>query len=148
MDNNLKSFWSLPTEEVMERLETTSEGLTQNEAEQRFIRFRSDMLKPRKRMETLLLLLSQIKSPIILILLFAAGLSFFLRDSIDAFIILSIILISTFLGFMQERGAANAVKKLLAIVQIKASVLRDGNSCEVPITSLVPGDVILLHAGM
>jgi Mg2+-importing ATPase len=51
------------------------------------------------------------------------------------------------LGFWQERGASNAIEKLLSIVQIKAAVLRDGNSIEIPIEQIVPGDIVVLNAG-
>ena len=93
------------------------------------------------------MLLSQFKSPIILTLVFAAGLSFFLHDPVDAVIILMIVLISGLLGFWQERGAADAVEKLLAIVRIKTSVLRDGTQQEIPLEDVVPGDIVLLNAG-
>jgi Mg2+-importing ATPase len=66
---------------------------------------------------------------------------------VDATIILVIILASSLLGFWQERGATNAVEKLLAVVQTKATVLRDGNQKDIPIEGVVPGDVILLSAG-
>ena len=66
---------------------------------------------------------------------------------LNAIIILTIILISSLLGFWQERGAANAVEKLLAIVQTKAAVFRDGNQKEIPVEQIVPGDVIHLNAG-
>ena len=56
-------------------------------------------------------------------------------------------LASGLLGFWQERGAAHAVDKLLAVVQIKATVLRDGARQEVPIAEVVPGDVVVLSAG-
>jgi Mg2+-importing ATPase len=79
--------------------------------------------------------------------LFATALSFFLGDPVDAAIILAIVLISGLLGFWQERGAANAVEKLLAIVQIKAAVLRDGSSKEIPVETIVPGDIVTLEAG-
>jgi Mg2+-importing ATPase len=105
------------------------------------------LLKPRKRSDALTLLLAQFKSPIILILIFAAGLSFFLRDSVSALVILAIIFVSGLLGFWQERGAANAVEKLLAMVQIKATVLRDGASNEIAVEETVPGDIVLLDAG-
>lgn len=95
----------------------------------------------------LALLLTQFKSPLILILIFAGALSFFLGDPVNAFIILAIILISSLLGFWQERGAVNAVEKLLAIVQTKATVLRDGNQKDIPVEMIVPGDVIILNAG-
>ena len=54
-----------------------------------------------------------IRVPIILTLLFAAALSFFLRDVADASIILAIVLITGLLGFWQDKGAADAVNRLL-----------------------------------
>lgn len=62
-------------------------------------------------------------------------------------IILVIVLVSSALGFWQERGAADVVAKLLAVVQIKATVLRDGKPQEIPIEEIVPGDVVVLRAG-
>ncbi len=73
--------------------------------------------------------------------------SFLLGNPADATIILAIILVGSLLGFSQERGAANAVEKLLAIVQTKAAVLRDGNQKEIPVERIVPGDVVILNAG-
>ena len=75
------------------------------------------------------------------------GLSLFLGEVTDASIILAIVLASGLLGFGQEWGAADALKKLLALVQTKASVLRDGQPVDVPSEQVVPGDVVLLHAG-
>jgi Mg2+-importing ATPase len=92
-------------------------------------------------------LLAQFKSPIIIILLFAAVLSFFLHDPADALIILAIVLVSGVLSFWQEHGAADAVEKLLALVQIKATVLRDSTSQEIPVEEIVPGDMVVLAAG-
>jgi len=66
---------------------------------------------------------------------------------VNATIILVIIFASSLLGFWQERGATNAVDKLLAVVQTKATVLRDGNRKEIPVEGIVPGDVVLLSAG-
>src|SRR4029078_13551662 len=59
----------------------------------------------------------------------------------------SIVLASGLLGFEQEWGAADALGKLLALVQTRASVLRDGRPVDVPSEQVVPGDVVLLHAG-
>jgi len=77
----------------------------------------------------------------------AAILSGFLGDVIDTVIILTIVLISGLLGFWQERGATDAVAKLLALVQVKATVLRDGQSQEIPNEDVVPGDIVVLTAG-
>src|SRR5512136_430679 len=132
---------------MLQQLDTAKEGLTGDEAKKRLARYGANLLKPPKRSDVFTLLLNQFKSPIILILFFATGLSFFLHDPVDALIILSIILVSGLLGFWQERGASNAVAKLLSIVQIKAAVLRDGNSKEIPVEEIVPGDIVILNAG-
>ncbi|MCE8429045.1 MAG: HAD-IC family P-type ATPase [Candidatus Methanoperedens sp.] len=141
------AFWSLPPAELLTQLKTTPQGLTGDEARQRLERYGSNLLLPRKRSDALALLLAQFKSPITLILLFAAGLSFFLHEHVNVFIILAIVFISGLLGFWQERGAANAIEKLLAIVQIKAMVMRDRNPREIPVEEIVPGDVIILNSG-
>jgi Mg2+-importing ATPase len=147
MDTQRTDFWSVSAAEMLKQLHTAENGLSGDEARERLKRFGSNLLRPPTRSDTLTLLLGQFKSPIILILVFATGLSFFLHDSVDAFIIISIVLVSGLLGFWQERGAKNAVEKLLAIVQIKASVLRDGTPGDVPVEEIVPGDIVLLNAG-
>jgi Mg2+-importing ATPase len=143
----LSEFWSLPATELLVRLGAKSGGLTSEEARKRLQRYGFNLLGRRKRTDSLTLLLSQFKSPIIIILLFAAVLASFLGDVTDAVIIAAILLISGLLGFWQERGATNAVEKLLALVQIKAAVLRDGNEVEIPVEEIVPGDVVILNAG-
>jgi len=148
MKNELpSSFWSIPVAEIIKKLETKKEGLTSNEAQKRLTLYGSNLLKPQKRSDVLTLLISQFKSPIILILLFATILSFFLHDPVDALIILSIVMVSGLLGFWQEHSASNAVKKLLTIVQIKAEVLRDGKPKEISVEEIVPGDIVILNAG-
>jgi len=132
---------------MLQRLRTTAQGLTADEARARLTRYGANLLKPKKKSDALTLFLSQFKSPIILILFIATGLSFFLSDPVDAYIILTIVLVSGLLGYWQEHSAANAVEKLLAIVQIKASVLRDGGPKEIPVEEIVPGDIVILNAG-
>jgi Mg2+-importing ATPase len=142
-----KAFWSISETDLLKELETAKEGLTFDEGKRRLAMYGANLLKPQKRTDVLTLFIAQFKSPIILILLFATGLSFFLHDTVDAIIILSIVLISGLLGFWQERGASNAVAKLLSIVEIKADVLRDGKSVEISVEEIVPGDVVILNAG-
>jgi len=142
-----KTFWSVAASELLQQLDTTPKGLTNEVAKERLKEFGAIRLKPQERSKGLLLFLSQFKGPIIIILLLAAGLSFFLRDPTDALIILAIVLVSGLLGFWQEKGVANAGEKLLSIIQTKATVLRDGNPVEVPFEEVVPGDVVILSAG-
>ncbi len=145
--NDLSEFWSVPVTDLMTRLGAKPEGLSGEDARKRLQKFGLNLLRPRQRTDSVTLFLSQFKSPIIIILLFAAVLSYFLGDVTDAVIIFAIVLISGLLGFWQERGATNAVEKLLSLVQIKAAVLRDGNEIEIPVEQIVPGDVVILNAG-
>lgn len=141
------TFWSIPIEDIFKELGAAKDGLSGQKAKEKLSEFGPNSIKPLKSNSTLQLLIAQFKSPIIIILFFAIGLSFFLKDTVDAFIILAIVLISGLLGFWQEHGANDAVSKLLEVVKIKSVVLRDGKTVTVPVEDLVPGDVVLLKAG-
>src|SRR5674476_80385 len=147
MDQNIQSFWSISVKELLDKLQVTAKGLSSGEAQKRLSSYGANSLKPQKSSNAFTLLLSQFKSPIILILIFATGLSLFLHNLVDASIIFVIVLVSGLLGFWQEYSASNAVAKLLAIVQVKVAVLRDGKENEIPIEVIVPGDIIVLNAG-
>ncbi|MBZ5637735.1 MAG: magnesium-translocating P-type ATPase [Acidobacteriia bacterium] len=147
MEPQLPPFWSVPAAEVLRRFETAPGGLSAAEAADRAKRCAGRRLSPKKRTDALTLLLSQFSSPIVLMLLGATVISVFLRDNTDAAIILVIVAASGLLGFWQERGAAGAVEKLLSLVEVKTRVLRDGAPHDVPLTDVVPGDVVLLSAG-
>ena len=147
MTEQPKEFWSVPTEELLKQLETELAGLSSVEANNRLKKYGASAIQSKKKTSTAGLFISQFKSPIILILLFAIVLSFFLKDTVDALIILTIVLISGVLGFWQEYGANNAVEKLLAMVQIKASVIRGGVTVEIAADQIVPGDIVMFAAG-
>jgi Mg2+-importing ATPase len=143
----IHEFWSLSAEELQQQLGSGPAGLTSAEAKHRFGIYGPNRLRPAKRTDAFTLLLAQFKSPLILILLGAVILSFFLGEPVDASIIIAIVLLSSVLGFWQEKRAADAVKSLLAIVKIEVSVVRDGVELNVPAEEVVPGDVCILNAG-
>jgi Mg2+-importing ATPase len=147
MISDPSAFWSLPISDLQKQLDAKPDGLTRAEAEARLKQYGSNLLGQKKEATAVFLFLAQFKSPIILLLVFAASLSIYLGQATGAIIILLIILISGALGFWQERKAADSVSKLLAMVQIKAMVLRDGTEQEIPQEDVVPGDIILLRAG-
>lgn len=97
---NLVLFWSIAANEVLQQLKSSPTGLTSPEVKIRLKLYRPNLLKPKKKSTALMLLLSQFQSPII-ILIFAAGLSFFLNATTDALIILMIVWIIGLLGFWQ-----------------------------------------------
>ncbi|MFO0015895.1 MAG: magnesium-translocating P-type ATPase [Synechococcaceae cyanobacterium] len=140
--------WSAPLPELLAGLGTTPEGLSQVEAEARLRQAGPNRLNSGPQTDDLSLLVRQFLSPIILILLAAALLSFALNSVVDGVIILVIVVVSGLLGFSQERGAARAVQQLLAVVDIRCSVMRDGQSCSIRMAEIVPGDVVVLAAGV
>ena len=93
------------------------------------------------------LLVRQFRSPIILILLLAAALSMALGELIDAAIVIVIVMVSGILGYYQERGAVRAIEALATSVRVHADVLRDGRECEIDISHVVTGDIVLLRVG-
>jgi len=133
--------------ELLQKFNTSTDGLTSTEADTRLQNHGPNSLKKQKKSGGLVLFLSQFKSPIILILLFAATLSLVLQDSADAIIIFIIIFVSSMLSFFQEHRATNAVQKLLEMVRITSIVIRDGIQKEISSEDIVPGDIVLLSAG-
>jgi Mg2+-importing ATPase len=142
-----KPFWSRSLNLLLKDLSSGPEGLGAGEARDRLKEYGANSLQRSKRAGWPALLLAQFTTPIILILLFAAALSCFLRDPADAGIIIGIVVISGLLGFWQEKTAADAVASLLALVQVKTAVLRDGALGEIPVEQVVPGDMVVLNAG-
>jgi len=141
------SFWSLEAAAVLRAMGTTPDGLSDAAARRRLADAAANRLTPAGRASDLRLLLAQFTSPIILLLLVAAGLSFLLDERADALIIVAILLGSGLLSFWQERGAAGAIAKLLTLIQTTVTVRRDGQPQAVPLAAVVPGDIVMLAAG-
>ncbi len=141
----LNTFWNSPCQTVVEQLGSSATGLTETEAAKRLKEL--GIVKKGNSYQILELFISQFTSPLVLLLLGAALLSFFLGDRTDALVIMFIVSMSGLLGFWQEWGAHDAVKKMLAIVQTKANIIRDGQEKEVTLDSIVSGDIVQLSAG-
>ncbi|CAN5365593.1 magnesium-translocating P-type ATPase [soil metagenome] len=147
VSNSSTFFWSKEVGQQLQDLKSSAAGLSNGEAVIRKKEYGLNELGSSSQASMMLLLIRQFKSPITLLLIGAAILSYFLHDPIDAIIIMTIVLISSGLGFWQEKGAGDAVKKLLSIVQIKTNALRDGVWIEIPLIEIVPGDIVKLSAG-
>ena len=145
--DSLKYFWTLKQEDALKQLSCLEKGLSNIEAEARLKKYGLNTFKTHSKSSSFILFLSQFKSPVTLLLIAAALLSMVLGDFSDTIIILIIILISSFLGFWQEKGAANAVDQLLKMVQIRSRLLRNGVETDLPVENVVPGDVVILSAG-
>jgi Mg2+-importing ATPase len=125
----------------------TPAGLNSAEAQARLQRVGPNALAPRRRSTALTTFLRQFRSPLVLILIFAAAVAAIAGEWTDAAIVIVIVVASSALTFYQEHTAGNAVEALRAKVTIKTTVVRDGQSQLVPAECVVPGDVALLSAG-
>ena len=143
----VSQYWSRPAAEVLEELGGTPDGLNAAEAQARLERVGPNALAPRRRASALAAFLRQFRSPLVLILIFAAAVSAIAGEWTDAAIVIVIVVASATLTFIQEYTAGNAVEALRAQVTVKATVVRDGQAQLVPAEEVVPGDVVLLSAG-
>ncbi len=140
------SYWSQGAVELMADLRTGPAGLSDREAAIRRRSFGSNVVAEQDEKTALKLLVRQFASPLVLILVFGAIISLFLRDWINAAIILAIVLGSTLLGFSQEYRSATAVAALRRRLALTVKVIRNGPRA-IPAHRLVPGDIIELSAG-
>ncbi len=145
--DDLSTYWNVDSQKLLEKLGTSTEGLSSDAALGRLRKVGKNTLEAEGHITALALFLNQFKSPIILILLTATLISAIVQDWTDAVIILAIVLGSAVLSFVQEYSASNAAAKLKAQVNIKTKVLRDGKELSIPTEEVVPGDVVLLSAG-
>ncbi len=125
----------------------SSDGLSSQEASRRLTQFGPNLIAPPRDRAIAVQFLARFRSPLVLILLAASGVSAFTGDTPGALIIGVIVLMSVTLDFYQEYRAGKAAERLAAQVAVTATVLRDGRSRETPASGLVPGDVVLLSAG-
>ncbi len=143
----LDKYWSLESKRVLALLGSSLQGLEAEEAEQRLRLYGPNSVEPKSRHSALALLLDQLKSPLVLILVFAAAISAIVGEWPDAVIVLTVILGSSTLGFVHQYRANNAVDRLRSRVVLSSTVVRDGQSHSMTSRNFVPGDVVLLSAG-
>lgn len=141
------SYWNEDPSALAASLGAGLGGLTSEQAASQLATVGPNSVEDATRLSALRLLLRQFESPLVLILAIAAAISLVLQQWVDAGIILAIVLGSSLLGFYQEYRASTAVEDLKKRLALTARVLRDGAERVLPVTQLVPGDVILLSAG-
>jgi Mg2+-importing ATPase len=147
LSDSKQHFWSQDTTALFKQLNSSADGLEGTDVAERRKQYGANTIQSTRKKSDVILFLGQFKSPITIILVLAAILSYFLDDHVDALIILIIVCFSSLLGFWQERTAGNAIAQLLAMVRIQANVVRDGKANEIPVEDIVPGDIVLLSAG-
>ncbi len=133
---------------ILEALKTSSGGLTGTDAERRLSEYGLNRLKEAKKKTPLLILLDQFKDFMILVLIGAAIISGVIGDPEDTIVIVIIVFLNALIGFTQEYRAERALEALKAMATPVVTVRRDGKLAKVCSEDIVPGDIIILDAGM
>jgi Ca2+-transporting ATPase len=142
-------WYTLEPDDVLAALDSTSQtGLSTEEAQLRLAQYGANVLVEGRRRSPLRILLAQFTDVMVLVLLGAAALAAFLGEPEDIVAILAIVVLNALLGFVQEFRAERAVAALKALAAPIARVRRDGVEVSIPAADLVPGDVVLLEAGV
>ena len=139
--------WNASVESLLLETQASASGLSQNEAERRLEEFGPNDALASRRRPLWLQILDRFANPLVLILLFASGLSAWTGQTASFMIIVVIILLSVALDVTQQVRAENTVDALRRSVGLRAMVFRDGQELEIPVDRLVPGDVVKLIAG-
>jgi Ca2+-transporting ATPase len=147
-DLTLTHLWhAVPAPDAFDLLRSKPDGLTSSEARKRLERYGPNELQEARRISPWQILLEQFKNVLIIILLIATVISFFLGHGLESVVIAVIVLFAVLLGFVQEYRAERAIEALRQMTAPTATVMRDGEEVRIPARDLVPGDVILLSTG-
>lgn len=122
-------------------------GLSEQEAKKRLKEHGSNELPEKKPPSNFFILLSQLKSPLVYVLLVAGIVTVVLEDYTDAVVIFLAVFINTVLGFFQERKASRALYVLKKLLNPVANVIRSGELVKVNASEVVPGDIVVVSQG-
>ena len=148
----MKQEYIQSSEEVLQELGVTAGGLSSAEAQQRLEKYGPNKLKDAEKKTLLQRFLEQLKDPMLIILMIAAGVSavtnIIAGESLaEVAIILVVVLLNAVLGVFQESKAEAAIEALQTMTAATCKVLRDGKQVVLHSDELVPGDVVILEAG-
>jgi Ca2+-transporting ATPase len=146
-DETSPVWHALPVDAIMSHLRSAPHGLAEPEVERRFAHYGPNELHATGRVSPWSILFQQFKNVLIIILLVATGISAFLGQGVETIAIAVIVLFAVVLGFIQEYRAERAIEALRRMAAPTVTVIREGQEVEIPARELVPGDMILLHAG-
>ena len=135
-------------DEVLKQYGVDSQtGLSKKEAMERLEKYGPNEFQEKKPKTKLQMFLSQLRDPMIYILLGAVVISLFLKEISDSIIILAVILLNAIIGMIQESKAEKSLEALKKLSSPTALVRRDSAPVELPAADLVVGDIVLLEAG-
>lgn len=140
-------FHNLSAGEVLKFLRSSANGLTEKQVEELRKTYGWNELPEAKKVSWLKMLGKQFKSLLVVILIIAAAISYFVGHLVDMYVILAVVIINSLIGFIQELKAEQAVSALRKLMVQKARVIRNGKETLLFSRELVPGDIIILEEG-
>lgn len=143
----LDNAHTLTADEVLSRLNTGDQGLSESEALKRIQYYGKNEIQEKKPRTLLSIFLNQFSDFMILVLIAAALVSYFLGEHIDAVVIIAIVIMNAVIGVFQEYKAEKAIETLKSLAPVHARVIRNGQVHIVDASELVPGDIVILEAG-
>ncbi len=148
MANDNHAAWhAKPFEEVVSFMESSDKGLTLKEAKNRYEKYGPNQIQRKRKDGPLTVLWRQINNPLIWVLIGSSALAVLLGKITDGLVVFAVVVINTIIGFIQEFKAGKAIEALSDMVPENATVLRDGRKVSIPVSEIVPGDVVELEAG-
>lgn len=147
MSNMEEQFHAVEYQQVLESLKSSNLGLTVAEAKKRLLSYGLNRIKKKKSDGAFKLMWRQINNPLIWVLLGSSTLAVLLGKITDGLVVLSVVVVNTIIGFIQEFKAGKAIAALSDMVPENATVLRDGNFIMISVSEIVPGDIVQLAAG-
>lgn len=140
-------FYQMTEEEVLSNLRTDISGLKQEEAEKRLIENGRNVLPKEKKKNVIQIFFTQFLDPIIWVMIVACLFSFLVKETVDALVIVFIILVDAILGTFQEWKAGKSADALKNLIKVNVKVLRDSKEVLIDSENITIGDIVLMESG-
>ncbi len=134
--------------EVIREMNSSESGLTSEEASERLHKYGPNRIIKKKKESPVTVLWRQINNPLIWVLIGSGTLAVIIGKPTEGLVVLAVVIINTFIGFIQEFKAGKAIEALSEMVPENATVYRNGLKTSVPVSEIVPGDIAELEAGV
>ena len=140
-------YYNKKMEEIEKELNTSSEGLSQNEANNRLRKYGKNTLPKKQSDSVFKIFFNELKDPMVILLMFAILASFLTGEAIDALAIIFIVLVDVIMGTYQENKANHTAEALASLITTKTKVMREGKITTINAEDLTIGDYVLLESG-
>jgi Ca2+-transporting ATPase len=147
MNEEFGQWHAIEFNQIIDNLESSVNGLKSVEAKNRLLKYGRNQIIRKNKDGALKLLWRQINNPLIWVLIVSSTLATVLGKITDGLVVLSVVVVNTIIGFIQEFKAGKAIEALSDLVPENTTVLRDGQLVTIPVSEIVPGDIVQLAAG-